>query len=219
MEKSCEYCSAIFYTNVSIKKYCRRSCKLSAEALKEQTSDVRLFGLSTHLLINDDLKDTLKTVHRSECFLNFCLSLFWIAREFKEEEKIEFLNLISKQFKGSLDIDDTYYELVQCAILYKREFSTKAYSFVPEPIDWFDSNYLYGLSKTKLLYSEVKQQREQIPSFKSGLIVVAEGVLSYYNKRNILDISFYKNKLIATGDSDLLQTYLNAVMQIQFLSH
>lgn len=219
MEKTCEYCGATFYSSVSVKRFCRRSCKLLAEATIEPKNSLKTFGLAPLTVVKGDLMHTLKRVQRSENFLNFCLSLFWLSRNFKEEEKISFLNLIGKHFKGSMDIDACFKELVQRAVLYKREFSTKAYSFVPEPIDWFDGCYLYGITKTKSLLEEVKKQREQVPSYKLGLIVLSEGVLNYYDKRNVIDIQLYRNKFAATGDVELLQIYLNAVMQIQFLNH
>jgi len=219
MEKICEFCGVTFYTNVDCKRFCRRSCKQLASANGQACKSLQGFASIPLRVIKGDLSHTLKKVQRSQYFLNFCLSLFWTARNFNEEEKHEFVNLIGKHFAGSLDIDASFKELVERAVLYKKEYSTKAYSFVPEPKDWFDKGYIYGLSKTLPLYANIQKQREQLVGFKLGLKVLAEGVLKYSETRNVLDITSYRNKLIATGDPDLLQIYLIAVMQIQFLSH
>lgn len=173
----------------------------------------------SHLrVIKGGLFPTSKREKRIEQFWLFCQATFWNTGQFTDAQVGEFKTLISEHFKGSKNVDKTFKQLAERVCLAKRYVSRRKGRYISKPIDWLNINYKNGLAGTASWYKEVETQRETVPHYNEGILLLSRAVLNYCEKRNILDILLYRKELIKLKQHDLLQIYMNTIMHIQYFN-
>ena len=225
MKKICLKCQKEFETENKDKHYCSALCK--AEAWKASKSG---FGSENQnpdpnesipftKVDNGRLFDAIKRVKRTEQFFVFCHSMLWSTRDFSEEQQNIYKRLIADHFKDSINVDETFKDLVEKVVLAKRYVLEKPYRFIAEPGDWLNIKFFNGLAGATKWHDALQEQREITPEFGESLIIFAEAILNYSEERNVLDIVFYSHIFISLKSWDLLQWYMNAVMHYQFINY
>jgi hypothetical protein len=170
-------------------------------------------------IIKGGLYSPTKREKRINDFWTFCHSTFWSNEIFTELQEDEFRELISAYFEKGKDSDETFSQLVQRAVLAKRYVKRRNSRYVAKPADWLNINYKTGLKGTEAWYKEVEQQRLSVPTYNEGLEFLAEAVLSWATKRNVLEVSTYREKFIELKHFDLLFLYTNAIMHFQYINY
>ncbi len=225
MKKFCLNCKKEFDTCKKSQAYCSELCKrigmLTAKAkflsLAKMNSVIN--SLPVYHVKEGFLFDGIQQVSKTESFLVFCHSMLWSTRDFTEEEKNKLLRLVSQHFECCQDINDTFKDLVEKVVLAKRYVLEKPYRFVAEPQDWLNIKFYNGLSGASKWHEALQEQRKITPHYGESLQVFAEAILNFSEKRNLLDIAFYRQVLIGHKAWDLLQWYMNAVMHFQFINY
>jgi len=170
-------------------------------------------------IIRGGLYSPTKRVKRINDFWTFCHSTFWSTQIFKETQEEKFKDLISAYFQKGKDSDEMFSQLVQRAVLAKRYVKRRNTRYMTKPEDWLNINYKKGLKGTETWFQEVEQQRLTVPTHNEALELLAEAVLCWAKKRNILDVPVYREKFIAMKQFDLLFLYTNAVMHFQYINY
>ena len=148
----------------------------------------------------------------------FCQASLWNTQVFSDEEIKEFKALLSEHFKGSKNIEKTFKQLVERVCLAKRYLARRKGRYISKPIDWLNINYKNGLAGTAGWYAVVEEQRKTVPHYNEGISVLAKAVYKYCEKRSILDMLQYRKELIKLKQHDLLQTFMNTVMHVQYFN-
>jgi len=228
MEKFCEYCGKRFNAkrpevlcccgSHSMLHYHAVQRKRKAEKINNIPAKEETPSLAQLSIIKGDLFNTVKRVKRTHDLLNFSQSIFWMDKDFSENEQLKLRLLIAEHFRNSKDIDQTFRELIERTVLAKRWVEEKEYRSILAPAEWFNIDRIEGLYFTNGLYGKVLTQRNTIPSYQFGLTVFSEAILRYCETKNLLDIHSYREQFIRLNRIDLLQYYFNAVMHIQFIN-
>src|SRR5437868_6598554 len=108
---------------------------------------------------------TGKKQKRINDFWVFCHSTFWSRENFTESQQEDFKHLIAEHFRRGTDVDTTFRELIQRAILAKRYVRRGPGRYMPKPADWLNVHFARGLSGTASWYSELAEQRKTVPSY------------------------------------------------------
>jgi hypothetical protein len=149
-------------------------------------------------------------------FWAFCHSTFWGNENFTPEQIEEFKSLIAEHFKGAHDINAKFLELVERAVLVKRYLRRREGRYIAKPADWFNINFMFGLSGTARWYKELAEQRKTVPHYNEGIGMLAAAILQYSMHRKTSDVTSQREQLIAAKQIDLAQLYMNAVV---FMDH
>lgn len=173
----------------------------------------------SHLrVIKGGLFPTSKREKRIEQFWLFCRATFWNTQQFTDVETGEFKTLIREHFKRNKNVDVVFKQLVERVCLAKRYVTRRKGRYISKPIDWLNINYKNGLAGTASWYKVVQEQRETVPHYNEGILLLSRAVLKYCENRNILEILNYRRELIKLKQHDLLQLYMNTIMHIQYFN-
>lgn len=148
----------------------------------------------------------------------FCQASLWNTQLFSDEEITEFKNLIAEHFSGSRNIEKTFKQLVERVCLAKRYLSRRKGRYISKPIDWLNINYKNGLAGTAGWYAIVEEQRKTVPHYNEGISLLAKGVFKFCENKSILDMLQYRKELIQLKQHDLVQTYMNTIMHVQYFN-
>lgn len=221
MKKVCLNCKREFETPRHEKKFCSATCRATLWLKRKCLFQSKITGLPEKLpfmkVKSGAIFDAIKKEKRCEDFWIFCHSMFWHTQDFHESEKNGFKQLIGEYFESSSDIDSKFIELVERACLAKRHVEEKDSRYIPQPDEWLNIHHPNGLSYTSIWYNALQKQRLHSPDFNKGLVLFGEAILSYADKRNLLDITYYRHAFITLTHYDLLQWYMNAIMHYQFI--
>ncbi len=224
LTKTCIFCEAEVIGR-SDKKYCSSTCKDKANnqrngfvRIRNSKAETEEKFLTLLSVIKGGLFPPSKLEDHIENFWLFCQAALWNTQSFSDIEKESFKKLIADYFKNSINLDETFKELIERVCLVKRYVQRRNGRYISKPIDWLNINYKNGLAGTKSWYLNVKQQRATVPHYNEGISLLAKAILKYSEDRNILDLLQYRKELIALKQPDLLQTYMNAVMHIQYFN-
>lgn len=186
---------------------------------KIQTKNETKNKTVSHLrVIKGGLFPTTKREKRVEHFWLFCQATLWNTQQFSDAQVTEFKTLINEHFKGNKNVDKTFKQLVERVCLAKRYVTRKRGRYISKPIDWLNINYKNGLAGTASWYKIVEEQRETVPHYNEGILILSRAVHNYCEKRNILDILQYRKEFISLKQHDLLQIYMNTIMHVQYFN-
>jgi hypothetical protein len=185
-------------------------------AVKKQIDEEQIFQFQ---IIRGGLYSPTKRERRVNDFWTFCHSTFWSTEIFSDTQEEQFKELISAYFVKGKDSDLIFTQLVERATLAKRYVKRRSNRFVAKPADWLNINYKKGLKGTEAWYKEVEAQRLTVPSYNEAIELLAEAVLDWAHKRNVLAVANYREKFIQMKQFDLLFLYTNAVMHYQYINY
>lgn len=148
----------------------------------------------------------------------FCQASLWNTQLFSDDEITEFKALLSEHFKGSKNNEKTFKHLVERVCLAKRYLARRKGRYISKPIDWLNINYKNGLTGTAGWFAVVEEQRKTVPRYNEGISLLAKAVYKYCDKKNVNEVLQFRKELIQLKQHDLVQTYMNTIMHIQYFN-
>lgn len=175
---------------------------------------------TSHLsVVIGDLHPASRKEKRVYDFWTFCHAVLWPTEVFTPQQEDEFKKLIREHFNNSGDVDATFKELVQRAVLAKRYIRRRSTRYISKPTDWLNIHFAKGLSGTAKWFAELMQQRKTVPHYNEGVTLLADAVLQFARNRIVLDVLKFREKLLEEKQFDLMFYYTNTVLHMQYIKY
>ncbi len=143
-------------------------------------------------------------------------SALWADKVFTQQDKEEFLSLISCYYRGSKNKVACFKQVIQRILLARRYVNRNSRRYIPKPADWLNIHFTYGVSGTKGWFDRIKEERKKVPHYNDGIQLFADGVWTFVNTPTAVNYSNLHQDLFQRDQHDLIEVLHHLVAIRQF---
>ena len=185
--------------------------------MRQSTTSLQHSNIPELKAIKGALFETSPVENLVNAAWNFAYSSLWNSTQFSAKEIRYAKEKIEEYFTLAKNPRKAFLSFCQRVLLARQYVNTARGRYMPLPSVWFDKNNEYGFVGTKSWYTEIKNVRVSLPTYKEEIKALAEAVLEYSEEPTLQNFTYWRSYFIEKGTPGLLNLFQVAVINQQYI--